>query len=104
MPTAQVKMAFYRIAQEVLNNEAEHSGASQTIVSLRCEPDKIELIVEDNGQGFDARKSSPGSLGLAIMQERAKSIGAYLNITRQPGRCTTVTVIWQKKQGRDMND
>jgi PAS domain S-box-containing protein len=102
-PAVEVKIGLYRIAQEALNNVAKHSGASQTGVSLKCEPDKIELIIKDNGKGFDSHQNSTGSLGLSIMQERAKNIGADLIITSEPGISTTVTVIWPKNQRRDVN-
>jgi PAS domain S-box-containing protein len=102
-PAVEVKIGLYRIAQEALNNVAKHSGASLAGVSLKCEPDKIELIIRDNGKGFDSHQNSPGSLGLNIMQERAKNIGADLSITSEPGISTTVNVIWPKKQRRDSN-
>jgi signal transduction histidine kinase len=81
------------MAQEALNNVAKHSGASHASVILHCESDNIELIIEDNGKGFDAKNRSPNSLGLGIMQERAKSAGASLIISSQPGKGTRVTVI-----------
>jgi signal transduction histidine kinase len=90
--SAEVKVAFYRIAQEALNNIAKHSGATQASVSLICEQNKIELSIRDNGKGFDIQTRSANSLGRGIMQERAKSIGASLKIESLPGSGTTVTV------------
>ncbi len=102
-PPTEVKVGLYRIAQDALNNVAKHSGATRCIVSLHCEPDKIELVIRDNGRGFSLKKVSAGSLGLGIMHERAKSVDAYLNIESKSGRFTNVTVIWQNKHGRDSN-
>ncbi len=95
----EVKVALYRIAQEALNNVAKHSGATQARVGLFCEADKIELIIGDNGKGFDISHTSPSSLGLGIMRERAKGIGAQVTIDSHPGQGTIVTVTWQEKSG-----
>jgi nitrate/nitrite-specific signal transduction histidine kinase len=90
----QIKVALYRIAQEVLNNVAKHSGASQATISLRCEHDAVELMVSDDGRGFDPRNVPPEHLGLGIMRERAEVIGATLEIASQIGQGTQVRVIW----------
>ena len=94
----ELKTALYRISQEALNNVAKHSKATRATVGLHCSSDTIELVIEDNGRGFDIAKVSGGSLGLGIMQERAKSIGASLNITSGFDHGTTVRVIWKNKQ------
>ncbi|APV45228.1 Histidine kinase-, DNA gyrase B-, and HSP90-like ATPase [Dehalogenimonas formicexedens] len=92
----EVKVAFYRIAQEALNNIAKHAQASQISIRLWCEGDSIRLSIADNGRGFDRAYARPGSLGLGIMTERSREIGAELSIESQPGQGTTVTVKWQK--------
>jgi signal transduction histidine kinase len=94
----ELKVAFYRIAQEALNNVAKHSGASQAKVSLHCEPDKIELIISDNGKGFEMNSSNPNSLGLGIMRERARAIGASLEVLSSPGEGTIVNVLWMNNK------
>jgi PAS domain S-box-containing protein len=93
MPT-EVKVAFYRIAQEALNNVAKHSEASQARVNLLCREKKVSLLVEDNGKGFKADGILSNSLGLDIMKERARSIGATLTIKSRPGKGTRVKVVW----------
>jgi signal transduction histidine kinase len=91
-----VKIAFYRIAQEALNNVSKHSGAKQAVVSLECTPEKVELSVIDNGQGFDVAANSNKSLGMGIIHERASEIGASLSIQSQIGSGTEVTVIYRR--------
>ncbi len=102
-PSAELKIAFYRIAQEALNNVAKHSQATQASVNLQCQSDKIELLIEDNGKGFEINHRSPNSLGLEIMQERAKSINAAVNIKSQPDRGTIISVLWHDEQGGSKN-
>lgn len=89
------KIALYRIAQEALNNIAKHSGADSGMVMLKSEPGRVELRVRDNGAGFDRSKVTGRSLGLGIMEERARTIGASLDVHSEVGRGTEVTAIWQ---------
>ena len=100
-PSPELKVVLYRIAQETLNNVAKHSGATQAAVILHCNPDKIELIIRDNGKGFDINTISPTSLGLGIMKERAKGVGASVIIESQPDQGTSVTVICENILRRD---
>ncbi|OGO39065.1 MAG: hypothetical protein A2147_07315 [Chloroflexi bacterium RBG_16_57_8] len=94
-PLPDVKVAVYRIAQESLNNIAKHSGATKAEVSLICEPDKVILQVSDNGRGFDATAAHTDSLGLGIMRERARQIGASLSIRSKAGKGTSIRVMWK---------
>jgi signal transduction histidine kinase len=91
----EVKVALYRIAQEALNNVAKHSGASSARVSLTCTAQSLDLAIEDNGRGFNQKNASIGSLGLGIMQERARGIAAQLTVQSQEGQGTTVYVRWR---------
>lgn len=97
-PSPEFKVALYRIAQEALNNLAKHSKATQATVSLHCQSDKIQLVIGDNGRGFDVNTRSSSSLGIGIMQERAKGINAVLDITSQPAQGTCITVTWHNFQ------
>jgi PAS domain S-box-containing protein len=92
--TPEVKVALYRIAQESLNNVAKHAAASRAIISLNCQSNGIELVISDNGKGFDTEHIRAESLGLGIMHERARSVGAQLNIESQPEVGTSVIVRW----------
>jgi signal transduction histidine kinase len=90
---ADVRVAFYRIAQEALNNVVKHSGASEALVSLRCDKETLRLTVKDNGSGFTTT-GGVGKLGLNIMHERAAAAGARVNVSSVPGLGTTVEVQW----------
>ncbi len=90
----KVKIAFYRIAQEALNNVAKHAGTCQAELSLRCQPGQVELCICDDGCGFDLTAVPPDHLGLSIMRERAANVGAALTIDSQTGRGTEVVVRW----------
>jgi signal transduction histidine kinase len=93
--TNDVKIVFYRVAQEALNNIAKHSGARQVDVRLECQPGQMNLFIKDDGLGFDPGLITPEHLGIAIMRERANSIGASLKIESQLGQGTTVELGWR---------
>ena len=93
-----VKQAFYRVAQEALNNITKHAGASEVTLRLRENQPGLTLEISDNGVGFDTTNAKPGRLGLGIMQERADSIAATLTVNSAPTEGTTVTLQWDGQQ------
>ncbi len=96
-----VKIAFYRIAQEALNNVAKHANASRASVTLRYLPEGVELRIDDDGQGFDPSQVSSDHLGLGIMVERAREVDAVLRIDAQAGRGTHVRVFWSESRRKE---
>jgi signal transduction histidine kinase len=93
----EVKLGFFRIAQEAINNVRKHSKANNAIIHLKFQKKKLSMMVIDNGTGFDIKQSSAsagnkGSLGLMSMRERAELIGADLKIESKPGKGTVVSV------------
>jgi signal transduction histidine kinase len=92
----EVQVAFYRIAQESLNNVFKYARASQVNVSLFISSAMVRFEVCDNGVGFDMTTSKPTSLGMRIMRERAEAIGADIQINSTPGSGTCVEVIWNE--------
>jgi PAS domain S-box-containing protein len=89
-----VHLTFYRIAQESFNNIARHANAKQARVRLIREADQIELIIVDNGDGFDTKSISSG-FGLTSMRERAENIHASLRIQSKIGMGTRMKLQWK---------
>jgi signal transduction histidine kinase len=54
----------------------------------------VVLRIRDNGQGFDPDRIPPGCMGLNILRERARAIGATLEVSSQPGDGTELVVVW----------
>ncbi len=92
---ADAKMAFYRIAQEALNNVAKHSEAAHASLALAQAGDFVQLAIADDGRGFDPAEKNAKSLGLDIMRERAESVGADLAVASSLGGGTRITLTWQ---------
>jgi len=97
-------MALHRIAQESLNNVAKHAEASTIDVNWNCSAEGVVLRISDDGRGFDPGHIPPGHLGISIMTERAREVGAVLEIESQRGRGTQVVVTWSDQGEGDVDD
>ncbi len=96
---AAVKTVIYRIAQEALHNIIKHSKAKLVNLGLEAKENRIEFVIQDNGQGFDleaklGQKRTDSGLGLAGMMERAKLSGGVLHLESVIGSGTTIRVLW----------
>ncbi len=92
--TPEVRVALYRITQEALNNVIKHARAEHAAVYLHSTDEGTELRIVDDGRGFDRSAVLPDRIGLNIMQERARLIGATLEISSQKEQGTEVRVKW----------
>jgi PAS domain S-box-containing protein len=74
---------LYRIAQEAVTNAIKHGKARGIEIHLLDEPDRVVLMVKDNGTGFTAQPNAGQGMGLRIMQYRAGLIGARVMLQPQ---------------------
>lgn len=82
------EISLYRLTQEALNNINNHSRATHSELTICFNPDTLQLVVADNGCGFDlsgTSQSESDHLGLVGMRERAESLGGSLAIQSTPG-------------------
>jgi signal transduction histidine kinase len=86
------KEALYRIAQESLQNVVKHASARVVRVQLVSEGDKVELVIDDDGIGFDSGADHPGHLGLRGMKQRAAAQNLQLTVHSPPGGGVEVRV------------
>ena len=87
------KEALYRVAQEALHNVVKHARATVVSLALSVDAGQVELLVGDDGAGFDPDGSFPGHLGLQSMRERVAQLGGGLTISSEPGAGTTVRAV-----------
>ncbi len=92
-----VEQAFYRIAQESIENISVHSRAKKIFFSLEEEDGVVRMEIRDDGIGFEPQTDPGGGhFGLQGMKERATSIGADLEVLSQPGEGTTIKLSWER--------
>src|SRR6476659_2997298 len=85
----ELETVVYRLAQEALNNVAKHAGADRAQLQVCSREDRLELLVSDDGKGFDQTDEHSG-FGLAGMRERVELVGGELQIESKPGDGTRV--------------
>jgi signal transduction histidine kinase len=90
----EVNAALFRILQEAVLNVRRHARAKELWIDLRRDAasDRLELVVRDDGRGFDPAAPARGHYGLLTMRERAEACGGELEIESAPGRGTRVCV------------
>jgi signal transduction histidine kinase len=93
--TAERELVVYQICREAMTNAAQHSGGRTIWVSLHPAENATELLVEDDGCGFES-EAPPNRhhFGLQLMSERALSIGATMQIRSSPGSGTVVRLVF----------
>jgi two-component system, NarL family, sensor histidine kinase DevS len=89
---AEVETALYRIVQEALTNVIKHANAQTVSVVLTRQGDRIAVVIEDDGRGFDPETARGERLGLLGMEERIALVGGRLSVESRPGQGTTVAV------------
>jgi two-component system NarL family sensor kinase len=103
-PAHEIKVLFYRAAQEALANIARHSGATCVEMALEAKEATIALTVRDDGRGFDpsqaaaAPASIESGIGLRSIREEAADLNARLDVKSGPDG-TTLTLSAQFAPG-----
>ena len=96
-PSPEFETAMYRIVQEALTNASRHGQARRAVVELTEACDTVQIIVRDDGAGFDAATRTAG-FGLLGMRERAALLSGTLTVTSAAGHGTTVTAVLPTRQ------
>jgi signal transduction histidine kinase len=80
-----------------LNNAAKHAQANHVKIVLTRNNDHVQMIIQDNGKGFDYKRALNSSerehWGLITMQERAAAIGGTIRVDTNPGTGTSIEVM-----------
>jgi signal transduction histidine kinase len=86
---AQIESTIYRLVQESLTNVAKHAGASRVDVQVGLVNGSVDIVVSDDGAGFDP-DSVAGGWGLVGMRERVALLNGTLDLESKPGAGTKV--------------
>jgi signal transduction histidine kinase len=89
----KIGACLFRVAEQSLQNVAQHSGATWVVVGLHCRHEHLLLSIRDDGIGFAQETvRGRGSLGLIGMEERARLVNGKLTISTQRGRGTRIAI------------
>lgn len=87
---AETELVIFRFVQEALTNMAKHSNAKNVSVSLHKTENGLNIVVSDDGAGFDMDQALAGHHGLTGMRYRIASVDGIMTLQSQPGMGTTV--------------
>jgi PAS domain S-box-containing protein len=82
----------YRLVQESVSNALRHSGCTTVAVRLERTSHCLQLVVADDGKGFDSSADSGGGFGLMAMRERVTLVGGRFSLESKVGEGTQLTV------------
>jgi signal transduction histidine kinase len=89
-PSLDVALALYRIAQEAMQNAWKYSGAKEVRVSLAEMENGLQLVISDDGVGFDVDNVRRKGLGLVSMEERVRHLNGEFHLSSYAGKGTRV--------------
>lgn len=98
----ETEQSVYRIFQEALSNIARHSNASAISLSFTFTNDHMEIMIHDNGSGFDVHDVKRG-IGLNSMRERAENCGGTFDLNSSKNG-TKIKISIPLQEQKDMND
>ena len=80
-----VRRNLFLAVKEALNNAAKHSAASEVFLRIYRHNQKLIVVVEDNGKGFDPARADAARNGMTNMSQRMDEIGGFCTLASQPG-------------------
>jgi len=90
-----------QLIREATLNAAKHANATQITINCDEQDDEVQVIVEDNGVGFEEHDAELNHYGMSIMQERAARLNGELQVESSPG--TGCKVILKFERSKDSN-
>ena len=85
------RTCVYRVIQEALHNASRHAHAQLVRVTVLKQDDRIRVVVQDDGFGFDPRREK--GMGILGMEERVRALGGEFHVDSRPGYGTTVSAV-----------
>ncbi len=86
----EVKHQLYRIIQELISNISKHANAKNASINITCHEDFLNIIVQDDGNGF--RENASKGVGLQNIRERLQLLNGQLDIEQSPQTGTTIII------------
>ena len=89
--TKEEKRNLFLVCKEAINNSIKYSQASQINVTIAPVGKKIQIVIADNGKGFNTEEVKKG-YGLKNMQYRARQIKYRVTLASSPGNGTQISI------------
>ncbi len=89
-----LELASFRVVQEALNNSAKHARAHNVHITMRLVDGGLQIVVRDDGMGFDPNRVAErgSSLGLRQMRERVAALDGQFTVLSRPGQGTELRI------------
>jgi signal transduction histidine kinase len=87
------QLTVYRLVQESLTNVGKYAQAEQVDISVRNQSGQIEVVIKDNGKGFEMADVRTATHGLAGMKHRVEAAGGRLGVESAPGEGTRISAL-----------
>ena len=86
-----IQVEVYRILQELITNIIKHANASKGLINITLHENYLNLLIEDNGLGFNPKKKENG-IGLSNIFSRTKSLYGTIDMDSKQNNGTTVNI------------
>jgi signal transduction histidine kinase/ligand-binding sensor domain-containing protein len=83
---------LFRIVQEAVNNTIKHAAAEEIAIALSLTKTQLDVLISDNGNGFDTQQEKAGHFGLSNMKQRIKEMGGTFEITSDTEKGTAIKI------------
>ncbi|MBF6640050.1 sensor histidine kinase [Flavobacterium sp. J49] len=88
-----LEVTLFRMIQEIITNTIKHAQASEITISLTQDEDSINIIIEDNGKGFNPKAiNKKEGMGLANIEKKTEQLNGTFNIDSFEGKGTTIII------------
>lgn len=87
-----VSLNAYRIVQELLNNVIKHSGAKEVLVQLTLKNDQLNIMVEDDGHGFNPDQAKENGMGLKNIISRVNYLKGQIHFDSEEGKGSNIMI------------
>jgi signal transduction histidine kinase len=88
-----LEVTLFRMIQEILTNTIKHAEASEITISLTQDEDSINILIEDNGKGFNPKGiDKKEGMGLSNIEKKTEQLNGTFNIDSFEGKGTTIII------------
>ncbi len=88
----EMEIAAFRLVQEAVQNAYKHAEATNIEVKIEFKPNRVIMVIKDDGKGFNPTEKKASSFGLIGMKERVNMLAGQLTIRSEPEKGTAIVI------------